>query len=237
MKSFLKDKRNAVILLLGVLFVIGIPQSGPRFAFWVLAGAVISAASDFFISGFFGRQEAFPKSAIISGLIVSGILDYRQPWFILVIFCILPALSKRFIRFRQKHIFNPAGFSLFLATLFRIPLTWSIESNTIVIIAFGIYLAYSCKKLPQVLGFLVLFLGIFRVFNMDAIGLISWFFVFVMLIEPKTSGYGTLKGVLFGAVAGAFCFLTFRYIPAFDPFVFSLLLANVARIAMSELLL
>ncbi len=236
MRDFLKDKKNVVILLLVMLFLIRVPQTGARFAFWVLAGVAICLVSDLFISRNLLSGRVFPNSAIISGFIVSGILDYRQPWFILVIFSVLPIISKHFIRLNQRHIFNPANFSLFLAALFKIPLTWNIESNTPLIILFGLYLAYSYKRFPHILGFLLAFVGIFSAFKMDAIGLISWFFVFIMLIEPKTSGFGRLKGFAFGVVAGISCFFMFRFIPGLDPFVSSLFVANIARPALDRLI-
>jgi hypothetical protein len=229
MISLFKDKKNIVILLLSILFVIKAPQAEARFVFWVLTGVILCSISDFLINNIFLRKRVFSNSAIISGFIVSGILDYRQSWVILVIFSILPAISKQFIKFNQRHIFNPANLSLFIATLFKIPLTWGIESNTPLIIIFGIYFAYSYKKFPQILGFLIIFVGIFSIFKMNPIGLISWFFIFIMLIEPKTSGYGKLRGFLFGGIAGIACFLMFRYVPRIDPFISSLFFVNLAR--------
>jgi hypothetical protein len=234
--TLFKDKKNIVILLLIILFLIRIPLAGTRFAFWVITGVILCFASDFLMNRIFLNKSVFPNSAIISGFIVSGILDYRQPWFILVIFSLLPVVSKHFLRFNQKHIFNPANFSLFIATLFKIPLTWGIESNTFLIIIFGIYFAYSYKKFPQVFGFLALFVGIFSIFKMDPIGLISWFFLFIMLIEPKTSGYGKLKGFVFGGIAGVACFLMFRFSPGQDPFVSCLFIANLARPALEKII-
>ena len=160
MKNLLQDKKNIVILLLSTLFIIKMPEGGIRFILWVLAGVVIAAGCDLLIKRFFLNQVIIPKSALISGFIVSGIIDYHQPWFVLVIFTLLAIISKHIIRFKQKHIFNPANFGLFVASFFRIPLTWSIESNIYIIISVGIYIAYSIKKLPHAAGFLIFFLGL-----------------------------------------------------------------------------
>src|SRR3989338_6948833 len=105
MKRFLMDKRNLIIVLLSILFIIKIPQGGVCFILWVLGGIIIAAASDILIKRVLLRQKLIPKSAVISGFIVSGILDYHQPWFILVIFSILAILSKHTIRFKGRHIF------------------------------------------------------------------------------------------------------------------------------------
>lgn len=230
MTSFLKDKKNLVVLLLTTLFLIKISQEASRFAFWVITGVFLCCVLDFLINKIFLKKKIFPNSAIISGFIVSGILDYRQPWFILVIFSLLPIISKYLLRFNQRHIFNPANFSLFIANaFFRIPLTWGIESNIFLIIIFGIYFASSYKKLTHISGFLIFFIGLFAIFGMNPLGLISWFFIFIMLIEPKTSGYGKLRGFIFGGIAGIACFLMFRFMPGLDPFVSCLFIANLFR--------
>ncbi len=228
-RSF-KDKKNLVILLLSALFVIKIPREGSRFAFWLLAGAFFCFAFDFLINKLFLKKKIFPNSAIISGFIVSGILDYRQPWFILAIFCLLAIISKHVIKFNNRHIFNPANFSLFIASaFFKIPLTWGIESNILLIIILGIYLAYSYKKISHILGFLVFFIALFAISKTNAVGLISCFFLFIMLPEPKTSGYGILRGFIFGSIAGTACFLMFRVMPGIDPFVPCLFIANLSK--------
>lgn len=237
MIEFLRNKKNLVIFLLSILFVIKIPQEGARFAFWIIAGVFFCSTFDFLINRLFLKRKIFPNSAIISGFIVSGILDYRQPWFILVIFSALPIISKHIIKFNHKHIFNPANFSLFIATLFRIPLTWNTESSIFLIIIFGIYFSHSYKKFSHILGFLIFFIGLFAIFGINAAGLISWFFLFIMLVEPKTSGYGTLRGFIFGGIAGIASFLIFKYIPSYDPFVSSLFFANLSRPVLEKIII
>lgn len=229
MIRFFQDKKNLVILLLGILFVIKIPQEDKRFAFWVLGGVFLCSVFDYFLNRIFLRKKVFPNSAIISGFIVSGILDYRQPWFILVIFSLLPIISKHIIKFDHKHIFNPANLSLFIATLCKIPLTWGIESNVLLLIIFGMYFAYFYKKFPHILGFLIFFIGLFAIFGINAVGLIGWFFLFLMLIEPKTSGYGALRGFIFGGIAGIASLFLFKYLPTYDAFVSSLFIANLFK--------
>lgn len=224
---FLADKKNLLILLLSILFLIKAPQEGIRFVLWVSGGVVIAAGCDILINRLFLHQRLIPKSAVISGFIVSGILDYHQSYFYLVVFSLLAIVSKHIIRFKKQHIFNPANFSLFAASLFRIPLTWNIESNIYIIIALGMYIAYSIKKMPHIIGFLVFFIGLFTAQGMNPILLISWFFLFIMLIEPKTSGFGKLRGFVFGSVAGMASFLIYKFLPQYDFFVGSLFIANL----------
>lgn len=229
MINFLKDKKNFVIILLALLFIIKIPAETIRFVFWVLGGVFICSIIDFIIGSVFYNRKSFPNSAVISGFIVSGILSYQQPWFILVIFSALAILSKYIIRFKHKHIFNPANFALFIAALFGLPLTWNIESNIFLIVISGIYFAYAYKKFPHILGFLFFFSVLFAAFKINPFGVISWFFIFIMLIEPKTSGYGILRGLVFGSIAAVVSFLIYKYLPRYDIFISSLFMANLCN--------
>ncbi len=228
MKRFIKDKKNIVILLLGALSLIMVPQEGLRFFLWVLTGVVLCGLLDYFFNRLFLKKTLIPKSAVITGFIVSGILDYHQSWFILVIFSCLAIFSKHVLRFKKRHIFNPANFALFFATLFRIPLTWHIESNIFIIVGAGTYFAYTFKKLPQVLGFLIFFLSLFSLTGVNPFLMISFFFLFVMLIEPKTSGYGVRRGFIFGSIAGMASYLVFRF-STIDFFVSALFIANACK--------
>lgn len=229
MKIFLNDKKNQLIFFLVILSAIEIPQAGIRFLFWILAGVSLAAAGDFFINRLFYKKYNFPNSAIISGFIVAGILDYRQSWITLIIFVLLAIVSKHLIKYKEKHFFNPANFSLFAATLFRIPLTWNIESNIYLIIIFGLYMAYLIKKMPHLIGFISLFSLLCLTQRINPLMLISWFFVFVMLIEPKTSGFGNAKGFMFGSIAGISSFLIFKLLPQYDFFVVGLFVANLCN--------
>ncbi|MBI5143506.1 MAG: hypothetical protein HZA30_00360 [Candidatus Omnitrophica bacterium] len=137
MRAFLEDKRNIVILLLSILFLIKAPQEGKKFVFWVAYGVSTCTLLDLLIHNLFIKEKPFPKSAIITGFILSGVLDYNQPLFILAILSILAIASKYILKFKNKHIFNPANFGLFIAVILKLPLTWKIEANIPLIIIIG----------------------------------------------------------------------------------------------------
>lgn len=225
----LKDKKNIVIALLAILCLIKISQAEIRFVFWVLSGLVLCSGLDILINRIRLKKIILPKSAVITGFIVSGILDYHQPFYILAIIAALAILSKHIIRYKEKHIFNPANFALFAASLFKLPLTWSIESNIYLIILVGLYLAYSIRKMSHVIGFLAFFSVFSMIDRINPFIFISWFFLFIMLIEPKTSGFGIKRGFVFGSISGVTAFLIYKFIPAIDIFIGSLFVANLAN--------
>ncbi|PJC46009.1 MAG: hypothetical protein CO036_04980 [Candidatus Omnitrophica bacterium CG_4_9_14_0_2_um_filter_43_12] len=225
----MKDKKNIVIALLTILCLIRIPQAGFRFIFWILSGIVLCSGLDILINRIRWKKSILPKSAIITGFIVSGILDYHQPFYMLAIIATLAVLSKHIIQYKDKHILNPANFALFTASVFKLPLTWSIESNIYLIILVGLYLAYSIKKIFQVIGFLVFF-SVFSLINrINPFIFISWFFLFIMLIEPKTSGFGMKRGFVFGGISGITAFPIYKFVPVIDIFTGSLFVANLAN--------
>jgi Na+-transporting NADH:ubiquinone oxidoreductase subunit NqrB len=229
-KNFFRNIRNQVILLLSILCILKIPHSGIRFVFWVAGGILTCSLLDIFLNRIIRRRRMPPQSAVISGFIVAGILDYSLDWYVLVIVSAIAIISKFIIRINNKHIFNPANFGLFAAALFKQPLTWNIESNIYLIIIAGIYIALTLKKWPHVLGFLLVFAGTFYLSGINPLNMISWFFVFIMLIEPKTSGFGVLKGSLLGGIAGLTSFIMFKFMPQLDVFVVSLVAANIFNI-------
>ncbi|NQU17061.1 MAG: RnfABCDGE type electron transport complex subunit D [Candidatus Saganbacteria bacterium] len=223
----MKDKKNIVILLLSTLSLISIYQHGGYVFVRVMVSVLFVGGLDFLISKLFYKRTIVPKSAVISGFIIAGILSFQVEWWWLFLFLSLAIISKHLIRYNKRHILNPANFGLLIAAILGFPLTWQIESNIYVIIIVGAYLAYSLKKSPHVLGFLLFFVGIFYFAEISPLLLISWFFVFIMLIEPKTSGFGNIRGFVFGGLVGVSSYLIYSFVPQIDLFVGSLLVANL----------
>ncbi len=232
MIKYFKDIKNIVILTLVVLFAIKIPQENLRFDLWILTGVFCAALFDLLIH----RKIFFPKSAIISGFIIAGIINFQEPFWLIIVFSAIAIASKHLIKINKKHFLNPANTALLVATVFNIPLIWSIESNIYIVIIAGIYFVYRLKKWGHVLGFLIPFslLMLFR--DTNPLLMISWFFLFIMLIEPKTSGAGFLRGLIFGAIAGVASFLVFTFSPQYDFFVVGLFVANLCNPVLDKLL-
>ena len=136
MKQFFQDKKNILILVLLTLAAVSFYENGPAELLWILSGVFFCGLLDFLINKIVFKKQLFPKSAIITGFILSGILSYHENWWWLLIFSAAAIISKHLIRINNKHIFNPANFGLFAATLLGFPLIWGIESNIYIIIIF-----------------------------------------------------------------------------------------------------
>lgn len=223
-----RKKTTILLLLIGILTVIAVSQENARFAGWMLMGAALSCAAEYTVSKLIGKKGIFSTSALVTGLIVAGVIEYHQPFFVLVIFSCLAIISKYTIRFNNKHIFNPANFALFIATLSGVALTWGIESNKFLVIVAGLYIMFAYRRGAVVISFLAAFLLLFSFYKINPVGVISWFFVFIMLIDPKTSPEGARQGVIFGSLVAAVSFIMFKYVPRCDPYVTGLFVAGLA---------
>jgi len=137
------------------------------------------------------------------------------------------------LQFKKTRVFNPANFALFLAILFKVPLGWHIEANVFLIIIVGSYLVYKLGKIPHVISFLAVFMGLFFLIGINSVSFLNWFFVFIMLIEPKSSGVGLIRGISFGATAAVSSFITFQFFPNADLFISGLFIANLFNPALS----
>lgn len=227
MKKILADKRNVLLILLLILTGLGTIEHGFLLLAWLLAGLAWSIFLDSVIAKVLGKKLGFPKSAAITGLIIAGILNYQTSWLWLFLIIALAIFSKHLIKVDKKHVFNPANFGLLTAALIGLPLTWQLEANIYLIIIVGLYLAYSLRKMPHLLGFLLVFSGLFSLSSVNPWLLVSWFFVFIMLIEPKTSGFGNVRGFVFGALVGCSSYLFYLFVPQIDFFVGSLFVVNL----------
>ncbi len=229
-RKFLQDQRHVVLILFIILCGIQISRDGISLFYWLLLGVTTAGFLDFLLSYVFYRRLKVPKSGMISGFIVAGILSFYEPFYMVIIFSAVAVLSKYCIRYRQHHFLNPAGFALLIATLFHLPLSWMMESNAYLIILVGFYLAYRLKKAFHIVSFLAVFLTLMSLSRMNGFSIISWFFLFIMLIEPKTSGTGILRGIMFGAIAGVATYFSYRFLLLqYDYLMVGLLIANLAN--------
>ena len=102
------------------------------------------------------KRFYIPSSAVITGLLIGGILPSEIPFYIPLIASLLAILSKHFIIFNKKHIFNPATFGLLLIMfIFSTGLVWNVNSNIYLVIIFGLILNYKIKRLNYSIPYLI----------------------------------------------------------------------------------
>ncbi|MCM8786409.1 MAG: RnfABCDGE type electron transport complex subunit D [Candidatus Omnitrophica bacterium] len=228
--------KNQMVLMLWILAMVGILQQGIGHSLpQVLISIFFAASVDSLITYLKYKKIIFPTSAIISGLIISLVLSPGVNWYIPIFASVVAIGSKHIIRIKGKHIFNPANFGLLLSMLiFHVYLVWWGASIPYLVLVLGGIIAYKFKRFHLVLSFIItqyVLLGIYfllknyplyKVFLMT-----NYFFIFVMLLEPKTSPIRRGGRIAYGILTGFFSSILLLFNPGYDPSVTGLTMANL----------
>ncbi len=198
--------------------------------------AVLSAIGAESAVLFFRHKEiSVTESSVISGLIIGYVLSPDNPWWIFVLAAILAISSKHLIHFDRKHLFNPAAFGIFLAIIFFGASTqWKGTYTWYILLPFGLYFIYKIQKLEVFIAYAVAALGLFgaqavlqKTPLLNIFGYLSYFFIFIMLIEPKTTPVKPAGKIIFGMGVGALIFYLTQIGVKFDAELSGLLVMNL----------
>ncbi len=162
------------------------------------------------------KKIVLSSSAIISGLIIGYVLASDQAWWLFTSAAVFAITAKHLVRSNGKHLFNPAAVGIFLTvSLFHAQTQWNGTYLWYILAPAGIYFARIINKREVLLGYGVVSL---LLFGTEAVlqgvplvrigGYLSYFFIFIMLIEPKTSAVTSLGKLFFGVGVAVliFCF-------------------------------
>ncbi len=173
------------------------------------------------------KPLALPKTAVISGLLVNGIIDQSAPIIVPLVAATIAIVSKRIIRSEKRNIFNPAGFGVFSAVIIftyilgqKVFGAWWVAS-TLLAVPLGFYISYRMRRLPLTLSFFIAYAVSLAVFFGTPLSslvkplFVSTFFFFAsfMLLEPRTSPRTMCGMVLAGTGVG----LILSFLPSFAP--------------------
>lgn len=181
------------------------------------------------------KKKIVTGSSIISGLIVSYVLSAGSQWWLFSIASIFAVVSKHFIRIGSRHLFNPAAFGIFLAViLFGASTQWRGADAWYVFIPLGIYFVFKIRKIEIVIGYIAAFLILFgfqaliqKTSLLNVLACQNYYFIFVMLIEPKTTPADANGKLIFGIIAAALIFILSESHVRFDAELCGLLGANM----------
>lgn len=170
----------------------------------------------------------FPYSAIVTGLILILTINPATPWYGILIISALAMASKNFIRFKNKHIFNPAAFGLVVGSvLFKNNVSWwgvSVPSLLFFVLMFFAFLisGLRMRRLWSILSFLLTYAVVYSFVNLRVLNIFTAifdptviFFAVVMLPEPMTTPALLKKQILFGVSMACFILLL-PLVPAFQ---------------------
>lgn len=234
---FKLDIKTYMLCLLIILAIIGTFQQHVSVILPQILIAVLTATSlDILINLKKSRRVIFPSSAFITGMIIALVLSSGISWFIPMTASVIAIIQKHIIRYKGRHIFNPANSGLLFVILFyRTYLTWWGQSFWPLIVLIGIFICYKMRRIKLPVIFVIVFTLLSALNSLltrqpllDSLLLINIFFVFIMLIEPKTIPV-TKKGIIaYAALAALFSFVSFKLIPQYDFSIFALALTNAS---------
>jgi Na+-translocating ferredoxin:NAD+ oxidoreductase RnfD subunit len=232
-----KSVKTQVILFL-LCFAVFLAVKDRDVWFLAAAGIAVVAAAGAESVILYAATKTFQitESSIITGLIAGFVVSSDEPWWRLALAAMAAILAKHIIRFKKRHIFNPAALGIFLAIiLLHVSTQWKGTYAWYILVPFGLYFARTISKLEIIAGYAAVFLLLFgsqavmqKVPLLHVFGYVSYFYLFIMVIEPKTTPMRPRGKLIFGAAAAGLIFLLTEIGVRFDAELFSLLVVNAA---------
>ena len=233
----------SIIATIGIVSV-GIENTLPN----VLISVVTASLLDSIVKYFRSKQFKFQKSGTITGLFIGMLIPTTSPYYIPALAAVLAILIKNIVKIDGKHIFNPTASALFIVgVLFSSVASWWATFSTgyiiYVIIIFGLFIAYTFKRFGLVTSYLgtffliLLLLDIFQSIDRQGPGFVVTnlvlitdptllFFVFFILVEPKTSPFFKKGRIIYGASSAVISFIVLTFFPQ-QNLILALLLSNL----------
>jgi len=215
-------KRKLIPILLGIAAIGAFLQhsSGPLVTVALAVGS--ASALDLALFGLRERRVVLPDGAALTGLILAMVMSAREPWYIPVAGAVVAIGSKHIFRSLGANIFNPAALALVaVAVVFQSGEDWwgSLPNlgaaGAAVVVLGGGWIAAHVNKLPMVISFLAVYLGLCTAFTFfggnGAVAEVfrapdvhaALFFALFMLDDPPTSPVRSGDQVLYGALVGS----------------------------------
>lgn len=222
MKALTTNSRLQVALLLALFFLITAAHL-PFDMVWVVL--LLTFGSILFFDLLFGylrfKKLRIPYSAIVTGLILTLIIDPSAQWYQILLITAAAMATKHFLRIAGRHIFNPAASGLLIGwLLFGLnPSWWGVtlygRGDLALLGNIGLYAAilgiifvssYRMKRYVSVLSYLMtssFFSMLIPTISLQSFlftfsGIGSLFFGGLMIPEPMTSPIKKRRQLLYG---------------------------------------
>jgi len=205
-----------------LLIVIAARIFGPSATLSLLVTCVgFTVASDILLT-YLRRKKVFttPFAAIVTGLILTLIIDPAANWYQILVICFAAMAIKNFVRIGNRHVLNPAASGLLIGwVLFSLNPSWwgatlskgegSFLENAAIYGILLLIVSVSCLRLGRylsVLSYLAVYALSLVVLGTTISGVLAntlsvgvLFFAFLMLPEPMTSPVSKKRQLLYGA--------------------------------------
>lgn len=227
-------KTQLILYLISFALFLAVKDKDPIFLLAVLIAVISAITIEAVLLYLKTKTLQITESAIITGLIVGYVVSSDEVWWKIIAAAVLAILSKYVINLRKRHIFNPAAFGILISTiLLSVSTQWKGTYLWYILIPFGIYFTYKIRKMEIIFGYAIISLMLFgaqaffqKVSPWNILGYFSYFYVFIMVIEPKTTPVNNLGKYLFGAGLAAVIFILTETGVGLDVELLSLLIMN-----------
>lgn len=212
-----------------------------------LPAVLIAVTSAAFLDslGTYLRTKHFTMtdSSVISGLIIGYVISSQEPWWKFLFASVFAIGSKHLLRIKNKHLFNPAAFGILSSVILLGAATqWKGTNLWYILGPAGIYFVRKIRKFGIAIGYIFSFLFLFSIYSfiqklplLDVLKYQNYFFIFIMLIEPRTTPIGRKGKIIFGIAVAALVFVLTLCGVTFDAELLSLLIFNLAVPALNKL--
>jgi len=229
-------KGQLVIYLTAVAVFLAIQDRDIAFLPICAVAVFLTASVESSLLYFRTKVFKLTSSSIITGLIIGYVLSSDQGWWKFLAAAGFAIISKYTVLFNKKHVFNPAALGIFLAmVLFGATTQWKGTYSWYIFLPAGIYFAAKSGKLRILISYFLVSLVLFGIQALgqgvplgNIFGYLSYFYIFIMVIEPKTSPVDHTGQVSFGCGIAILIFMLTAWGARFDVELFSLLVGNLA---------
>jgi len=253
--SLLKTPKTQIGFLLTLIFITAFfnnPSLKVALVFVLSVGSTL--LFDLLFLKARGIKPFFPSASLVTGSIIGLLTSPLAIWYIPVTIAAFAVFSKNFIRFDNRHVFNPAAFGLLVSTLiFANPVSWWAVSFQqfsifnfqfsipfIILLSPALVSIVRMKRYRITLSFLFVYILMNTTFNSKFLaspagGLIlnsitdptTLFFTTVMLPEPMTTPNNHKRQIIFGAFVALLAItISLWNSTALDAFILALLIGN-----------
>ncbi|MDN3956420.1 RnfABCDGE type electron transport complex subunit D [Sporolactobacillus laevolacticus] len=253
-QKFIKSPKGIVFIILAILSYVGtFYPTGLSGIKNIVLAMVTGVLLDYVVAYVLNRPLRFSDGALITGLIIGGVLSPAVPWYFVMFTTIVALLSKHILKDKRKPLFNPAAVGLFIsATLFSTGESWWSGLSmtpvwmTVILLAGGFIIVNRINKLPLVFSFLgtyMMFFLILGILNVAGAGDAlrapyidaALFMSFFMLTDPPTSPAKYREQVIFGFLAALISGAAYLYLSKLSFLLVGLFAANSLKAIHSKL--
>lgn len=228
-------KTQLIIFLSALALYLSFKDKEPAFLFTMFIAVISAVFFESIILLFKDKKLTLTDSPIISGLIIGYVLSSDNPWWVFLLASFLAVSSKYLLHFNRKHLFNPAAFGIFLTVVFFGASTqWRGTYMWYIFLPFGAYFISKIQKLEVLFGYGLTALGLFAIQAVmqktplsNIFGYLNYFFIFIMMIEPKTTPIKPRGKFIFGMGVAILIFILTKFGVMFDAELCSLLILNL----------